>query len=186
MRRYLFCIAAVIAFAGCASADPTAGAAVGFKSHAILKNLTKQEIADLGAKPIWHGQFLLPLKCVSTYCGTFTIQRGFITDGASIPRILWVQMGATDPEIFYPALAHDWIYSLHGILPGRTVTRDQADNMLRELMLSLGCPQWRADAVYRAVHLWGPSSQWGQPTPAYKLRETSYNGNRMAHMAHRP
>jgi hypothetical protein len=61
------------------------------------------------------------------------IPAGFVTDFASIPRIAWRVISPTDYHIGKPAVVHDWLYRN----PGITVTKEFADNELREAMKCL-------------------------------------------------
>jgi Protein of unknown function (DUF1353) len=156
----------------------------GFQSEVELTPLSKADIIARGLPLRWHGQLNTELVCVSSFCGTFTIPVGFLTDGATIPKIFWNVLSDTDPNILYPAFAHDFCYSVHGNLPNAVVTKDQADQMLREQMKILGAPIWQCDAVYRAVHwfggghfiakLVGMRRAWSDVTHPAKLSGTSY------------
>jgi hypothetical protein len=158
---------------------------IGFQSEVTLVPLSKAEIARRGLPRRWHGQFTTDLVVESEFCGTFTIPAGFITDGGTIPRLAWNLIDPSDPNILYPAFAHDWPYSTHGhLLEGRVVTKDQTDQMIRELMKSIGDTRLQYDAVYRAVHwfghfdatakLVGMRRSWNSVTPAAKLAKTPF------------
>lgn len=146
---------------------------MGFEGEAPLSDLTKSEIVHAGLQRVWHGRFNADFYCDSDIAGRVVIPKGFVTDGASIPRIFWNILSDTDPDIEYPSFVHDLLYSVHGKLPDRTLTRDQCDHVIREQMLALDCPKWKANAVYAALHLFGWHG-WNQHTPAYKLVNTTY------------
>lgn len=146
---------------------------IGFATSSVIRDLPKAEIIKRGMPLIWQGEFTADLICVSAIAGVFTVPKGFITDGASIPHLLWWSLSDTDPDILYASYAHDFLYSVHGMLPGVTVTKDQADNVLREQMLAIDTPRWKADLCYRAVHLFG-GNPWNRTTPAHKLAHTVY------------
>lgn len=61
------------------------------------------------------------------------VPRKFVTDYASIPRLLWVVI---PPRGKYnrPAVIHDWLYQKAPIDPrtGKPVTQQRADEILRE------------------------------------------------------
>ena len=81
------------------------------------------------------------------------VPEGFVTDGASIPPELWSLIGSPfTGEYRVAAVFHDAAYATLG------VARGDADNMLREASLELGCEHWRADAIYEGVRLGGQSS----------------------------
>lgn len=92
-----------------------------------------------------------------TYCSPrvcITIPKGFETDFASIPHMLWRWMQPTDKAIGKPSIVHDWIYRT----PSMPFTRAQADNELREAMACVGAPAWKRQAVYWAVRMGGGRS----------------------------
>jgi hypothetical protein len=145
--------------------------------------LSKAETVHRALPFDWHGEFTQDLVCISLIGGKITIPKGFITDGATIPRILWPILANTDPDILYASFIHDFLYAVHGKLPDRTLTKDQADNILREQMIVVGAPRWKADIVYRAVHIFGGFAYsklvgirrpWNAVTPPAKLARTPY------------
>lgn len=85
-----------------------------------------------------------------------TLPKGFLTDGASIPRILWRVCGhpmATKRII--PAIVHDAIYA--GTILG--FTRKEADEIFRDGIIEAGWPKWKARIEYAALRLFG-SPHW--------------------------
>ena len=86
----------------------------------------------------------------------FRLPSGFVTDGASIPRLLWRVCGTPmDVPRLYAALVHDWIYS--GGDPD--ATRADADLVYREILLALDYPKLKAYVEYYALRLFG-GSHW--------------------------
>lgn len=85
----------------------------------------------------------------------FTVPAGFVTDGASIPRMLWRICGHPMSTKRLPiAIAHDWMYS------GATcLTRQEADAIYRDGLVELGFPKWKANIEYSAIRLFG-GSHW--------------------------
>lgn len=140
----------------------------GFQGSVIIRDLPRAELAKRGLPNVWFGEVQRDLVCVSSIGGTITIPAGMLTDGASIPRLLWNLLSDTDPDILYPSYVHDYMYLLKGKMPGIHLTRDQADNILREQMKIIGAPTWKADAVYRAVHLFGPHA-WSMIRPQQQV-----------------
>lgn len=83
----------------------------------------------------------------------WNVPGGFVTDGASIPCELWSLIGSPFTGKYrVAAVFHDAAYQTLG------VARGDADNMLREAALELGCEHWRADAIYEGVRLGGLSA----------------------------
>ena len=85
-----------------------------------------------------------------------TLPKGFLTDGASIPRILWRVCGhpMTTKRII-PAIVHDAIYA--GTILG--FTRQEADEIFRDGIIEAGWPKWKANIEYAALRLFG-STHW--------------------------
>ncbi len=76
------------------------------------------------------------------------VEKGFQTDLASIPRIVWPIL---PPHGNYgkAAVIHDYCY-VHAI-----ESKEWADNIFREAMGVLGIPRWKRFAMYWAVRLFG-------------------------------
>lgn len=78
-----------------------------------------------------------------------TVPAGFVTDGASVPRILWPIFNPFG-EYFRAAVMHDFLYSTAG-----DCSRFLADSLFREAMKELGVPIWRRVVMYYAVRAFG-------------------------------
>jgi hypothetical protein len=80
----------------------------------------------------------------------WTVPEMFVTDGASIPRVLWPLIGSpfTGPYRV-PAVLHDAAYCCVGL------TKEDADLMFYEAMLEKGLGRFRAWLMYSAVKLFG-------------------------------
>lgn len=81
------------------------------------------------------------------------ITAGFLTDLASIPRILWNIIAPFELSTEAPVV-HDFLYRNGGL--GK-YTREQADQIFLELMAKEGVVWWKRHVAYRAVRLfaWG-------------------------------
>jgi len=90
--------------------------------------------------------------------GTITVPAGFVTDGASIPRVFWSILEPFGPY-FEAALIHDFLYSPWN----RRFTRRQADLIFKEAMFNSGLDWVRRETIYRAVRLGGWASFKGNP-----------------------
>ena len=77
--------------------------------------------------------------------------RGFVTDLASIPRVLWPIMPPTS-RYTHAAIIHDFHYWT------QTISRSDADEILSIGMGELNVPGWTTFAVYNAVKLAGGSA----------------------------
>jgi len=81
------------------------------------------------------------------------IPEGYISDGASVPRIFWWVL---PPQGDYgqAAVLHDFLCEhLIRIKNGQreSITRVQADNALRNAMRDLGVPRWKRNIMFIAV-----------------------------------
>ena len=77
------------------------------------------------------------------------IQRGYLTDLASTPRLTWAVFPPDDPNYADASVVHDFLYSSH-LLP-----RDRADSILREAAAASGCHAVRRGIVWAAVRIGG-------------------------------
>lgn len=73
---------------------------------------------------------------------------GFITDGASIPKIAWSVVGGPwSGDYVEAAIPHDWHYHT------QKVTREEADKQFIDGMEILGVPLWKRRLMYRMVRM---------------------------------
>lgn len=92
------------------------------------------------------------------------VPKGGVYDGASVPRACWSFM-PRDGRHRAGALAHDQSYELAGVLaPDLTITRQEADAMLRDMMERAGVGKVTSSIVYASVRAFGGSS-WGAHSP---------------------
>ena len=90
------------------------------------------------------------IYCCKRYEKTFVAERGFICDGASIPRIFWTVMGHPfDYRWRSASILHDWFYRRGG------VTRKQADKIFYDGLRYKGVRKTKAWAMYLAVRVGG-------------------------------
>ncbi len=92
----------------------------------------------------------------------FTIDAGFMTDLASIPRIVQSFI----PKIAHhlqPSVVHDWLYQYD-----QNLTRAQADLMFLEGMRDEGVGRVRRNVMYRGVRI-GGARAWGPDKVRYGL-----------------
>jgi hypothetical protein len=145
---------------------------VGFASSAIVRELPRHEIVGRGLPLRWWGEFQRDLTCRSIIAGRFLVPDGFLTDGASVPRPVWALLDASDPDILYPAFAHDYLYAVRGELLDRTLSREECDAVLKEQMEAVGAPRWKIAAVYRAIRIGGGPAWNNAAHSAAKLQTT--------------
>lgn len=80
-----------------------------------------------------------------------TVPEGYVTDGSSIPRVLWPLFNPWLTEARRASCVHDYIYShLY-----ETCTKKFADKAFKEIMLKDGASKFLAAIFYRAVRWFG-------------------------------
>jgi len=87
------------------------------------------------------------------------VPAGFITDFASVPKIVW-NILPPDGPYGRAAVVHDYLYSTKGL--GGELTRAQCDGILLEAMKALAVGGLVQAVIYRAVRLFG-QSHWDAP-----------------------
>jgi len=94
----------------------------------------------------------------------YAVPYGFVTDGASIPCVLRPFCGdpMTTPRL-YAAIVHDYLYA--GGDP--EATRADADDLFRDMQISLGVARWRAYVEWAALRLFG-RRHWANTDKAEK------------------
>ena len=109
-----------------------------------------------------------PLKYHDRLIKTLVVPIGFITNYASIPKVVprwWLDQD--DPMIREPSVIHDWLYSLDCSLD---LSRKESDDVLYRAMIELGSyGNWyrkrmnrlKAWSAYQSVRLAG-KSHWKQ------------------------
>lgn len=90
--------------------------------------------------------------------GRRVVPAGFVTDGLSVPQVLWPLMPPHGIG-FAAAVAHDDCYiNQVGVLPGGSFfheARRMADCAFYENLLLLGMPRWEAQLAYFMVSRFG-------------------------------
>ena len=84
------------------------------------------------------------------------VPTGFDSDGASIPRfpLLWSIIGHPFSEQYRDAaVLHDFLYRC--LVSRGYMRKIVADQMFYDAMRELGCPCWKAQAIYQAVRQFG-------------------------------
>lgn len=116
--------------------------------------LTRLQLEDRSEPDLWT--VAAPLVWCSPQFGRLVVPAGFITDLASIPRILR-NLPILDPNGLSrrPAGMHDWLY---GSKDGRRYDKQFADSFLRAALLTEGATQATASTFYYGVHWFGQSS----------------------------
>jgi len=93
------------------------------------------------------------------------VPAAFRYDGASVPPIGWrATYTPFHPVVLGPASAHDWCYISH------CIPRDQADDVLYDLLLRNGADDKRAWLMWWAVTEFGASAWEWKDRDLYELR----------------
>ena len=97
------------------------------------------------------------------------VPKGFLYDGGSVPRALWTATGLTPMGDGAAAwLVHDVMYRFRGYPPagwmrrtcvyGVRLDREQADQLMRDMLIASNVPKFRAEIAYRGVRWFGGGS----------------------------
>jgi len=83
------------------------------------------------------------------------VPRGFVWNGASIPRIMWRVCGSPMvPENVRASCVHDWLYSRKRI-PTRHFSRKECDNIFYQILRKDGKSWAIAKLMLYAVNVFG-------------------------------
>lgn len=88
------------------------------------------------------------------------IPKGFVSDGASVPRALW-SIYPPFGKYLEAAIVHDWFCVL-GKKGESPIDYKVAAAVFREAMKVCGVNRWRRFKMYWAVRLFGPKFKTGQ------------------------
>lgn len=121
---------------------------------AFLSELNTVEVDDLAASGRGFWKLHEPFIYQSDLLGkTITVEKDFITDFASVPRlpIIYWLLGDMAHKA---AVIHDWLFHHHEVCDEQT-----ANLVLREAAQAEGVVHWRKMAIYLGVK-WGGKSSW--------------------------
>jgi hypothetical protein len=108
-----------------------------------------------------NGSMLIRLlddfRYISSY-GVIKVPKGFVGDGASIPRPFWSIFSPFNGDYFEAALVHDYLYSKASDVDYPTINRAEADEIFKEAMYNLGVGWLSRGTIYSAVRLGGWAS----------------------------
>lgn len=86
---------------------------------------------------------------------TWYVPRGFVTDGASVPRSLWRIATPMTGAHTEAAVLHDWLYSLDCLIK---LTHKEADAIFLEAMKEMGTSFVVRNTLFAGVNMFGGSS----------------------------
>lgn len=104
------------------------------------------------------------------YKQMMTVKKGFVWDGASVPKSVWWTGIRPDGLIRAASLIHDYLYRYSGKIPHTSHlyfkdggwyytkhkwTRKEADKIFCRIMREAGVPKWKRRTAYYAVRLFG-------------------------------
>lgn len=123
---------------------------------AFLTELETENVDDLDAEGRGFWRIIAPFEYQSDLLGrTITVEVGFLTDYASVPRlpVTYMLFGDTSHK---SAVIHDWLYHHHEVCDEQT-----ANKVLFEAMTVEGIPAWRRWGIYLGVKIGGESGWVG-------------------------
>lgn len=107
---------------------------------------------DASGRTVRGCRLLRPLH-VRLPTGMVTVPRGYLSDGASVPRILWRLLSPPiDPVTLTPSIVHDWLYD-HGAEIG--MSRLEADAWYADALYRNGYAAWRCWLTFLGTRLGG-------------------------------
>jgi hypothetical protein len=124
---------------------------------AFLSALQVALLDDTGGDGRGSWQLLAPLRYWSALLGQgIEVPAGFNTDFASVPRWIPIASALVGDRAHAAAVVHDYLYTVH------SVTRLQADMVLREACAASGVPAWARWLIFSGVRV-GGESHWTLP-----------------------
>lgn len=71
------------------------------------------------------------------------VPKGFVTNGANIPRIFWSLFPPNSPEYLSAVVLHDYMCANRGVF-----TYEEADEMFYRAMVDIGVSKWKCELFY--------------------------------------
>lgn len=100
-------------------------------------------------KPVGKYQFEL----VENYrYKDIVIPKGYITDGASVPRIFWSIFPPNKAEYLSAAIVHDYLTDI--VIEKKSITFRSADNTFRDMLIDLNVSKIEVKVLYWSVRLY--------------------------------
>jgi len=95
-------------------------------------------------------EIFTPFKYITESGDEIIVHKGFFTNFASTPRILWFILPPLD-HYGKAAVIHDYLYRT----PTSPYTKKEADNILKEACAVLKVKKWKIWILYQSVNLFG-------------------------------
>lgn len=81
----------------------------------------------------------------------WTVPDGYVTDGASVPRVFWSVFPPNRPEYLSAAVLHDYLTDLAKI---GQITFKVADDAFKGALCELGVSRWKVWVLYASVRVY--------------------------------
>ena len=99
-------------------------------------------------------QHIIVIVRVDTQTYYIKLDKGFTSDGCTIPRFLWNIFGCPHTPKYLPAsIIHDWILEYPETV---NYNRELASRIFKAVLLNEGVSPLKAQIMYMAVNFW----QW--------------------------
>ena len=100
-------------------------------------------------KPVGKYQFEL----VENYrYRDIVVPKGYITDGASVPRIFWSIFPPNKAEYLSAAIVHDYLTDI--VIEKKSITFRSVDNTFRDMLIDLNVNKIEVKVLYWSVRLY--------------------------------
>ncbi|RMG38281.1 MAG: DUF1353 domain-containing protein [Methanobacteriota archaeon] len=115
-----------------------------------MSSFTSPLIVRIHTKKPRERELYVPFSYVTNADDKITVPKGFFTNFASTPRILWPILPPLD-HYGKAAVVHDFLYRT----TNHPYTRKQADDIFREACEVLGVKKWKIILMYYTLRLFG-------------------------------
>jgi Protein of unknown function (DUF1353) len=114
---------------------------------------------SLGRNPgSYEGTVLEEFRFVDSSNRTWTVPKGFVFTGGSIPRVTWSLLGSPlDGRASLAAVLHQYYYTV------KTVPREFVDRMFYEALVEAGLDKVAAELIYRSATTFGGAAWDAKP-----------------------
>ena len=85
----------------------------------------------------------------------FDVPKGFVSDGASIPRFLWWLFTPFSPDTIDAAIPHDFVYRNQSWWARMGYNKKDADIMMNLIMIERKVSGWKRRWIYAGLRTFG-------------------------------
>lgn len=89
--------------------------------------------------------------------GVIAVPKGYLTNGADIPRLFWRLYPPFSPEYLPAVIVHDYLCDEADAMIDKACRKRAflfADDVFREILFKLGVSRLKTTIFYKAVRLW--------------------------------